>query len=85
MSSAEPDENIRAVVDRDECFGFAYCAELLPSVFSIDEEGRSVARDVGADPGRLAEAVENCPRSAIILVGQPEPPGLVDSTLGIDR
>lgn len=71
--SRAPVEGIRAVVDRDDCFGFAYCVGILPSVFSIDREGRSVARDVKADPQRLNEAVENCPRSAITLILKPQP------------
>lgn len=54
-----------AVVDRDLCFGFRYCAEILPSVFVIDETGRATVRAGSADPAALAAAVEACPRSAI--------------------
>jgi ferredoxin len=57
-----------AVVDRAECFGFGYCVELLPAVFSLDGEGRSVAAHVLADPEHLAAAVDSCPRAAIRLV-----------------
>ena len=59
---------LRAVVDRDECFGFANCVATLPSVFVLDEEGLSHARDVDADPRLLEEAVDGCPRNAISLV-----------------
>lgn len=61
-------ERLRAVVDRDECFGFGFCADTLPDVFFLDEEGRSVARDVDADPGALASAADSCPRGAISIV-----------------
>lgn len=59
---------LRAVVDRVECFGFGFCAGALPSVFSLDEEGKSMALDVDADPDLLARAADDCPRSAIRLV-----------------
>ena len=65
---AEPRGPLRAVVDREECFGFANCADLLPSVFALDEDGISVPADVDADEALLAQAVDNCPRSAISLV-----------------
>lgn len=58
---------LRAVVDRDECFGFANCVATLPSVFVLDGEGLSHARDVAADAALLEEAVEGCPRNAISL------------------
>jgi ferredoxin len=66
MTGHDPGQR-RAIVDHDECFGFAFCVEILPSVFSLDEEGRSVARDVDADPALLAAAADTCPRSAITL------------------
>jgi ferredoxin len=59
---------LRALVDRDECFGFANCVATLPSVFVLDAEGLSHARDVAADPALLEDAVEGCPRNAISLV-----------------
>ena len=67
MSSSTEGE-LRAVVDHDECFSFGYCVDLLPSVFSFDEEGKSVARDIAADVQLLREAVETCPREAISLI-----------------
>jgi ferredoxin len=62
---------LRAVVDRDECFGFANCVATLPSVFVLDDEGLSHARDVDADPVLLEDAVEGCPRNAISIVSRP--------------
>jgi len=63
----EAPRRLRAVVDREECFGFANCVATLPSVFVLDDEGFSHARDVDADPALLEEAVEGCPRNAISL------------------
>jgi ferredoxin len=67
VTEHEPISPLRAVVDRDECFGFANCVATLPSVFALDDEGLSHARDVEADPTLLEEAVEGCPRNAISL------------------
>jgi ferredoxin len=61
---------LRAVIDRTECFSFANCVETLPSVFYTDREGKSVARDVDASEGLLKEAVDGCPRAAIVLVDE---------------
>jgi ferredoxin len=72
MSAEDPGRPLRAVVDRDECFGFAYCVETLPAVFSLDAEGKSVALDVDADHGLLAQAADACPRGAITLRPRPD-------------
>jgi ferredoxin len=68
MTGQVPARQLRAVVDRDECFGFANCVATLPSVFVLDDEGLSHARDVDADPILLEEAVDGCPRNAISLI-----------------
>jgi ferredoxin len=72
MTGPEPTSRLRAVVDRDECFSFANCVATLPSVFVLDDEGLSTARDVDADPVLLEEAVEGCPRNAISLTWRNE-------------
>ncbi|TMD97054.1 MAG: ferredoxin [Chloroflexi bacterium] len=60
---------MRAIVDRQRCFGFGRCTEEVPEVFSQDEEGLSVAGDAaGVDPQRLVEAARACPRQAIRVV-----------------
>lgn len=64
-------DRLRAAVDRDECFGFGFCADLLPDVFVIDETGHAVARDMDADKALLEQAVGDCPRSAIELIRVP--------------
>lgn len=65
---AHPEEALRAVVDRDECFGFAICVATAPLVFHLDAGGTSVAADVEADPVLLDSAVDGCPRGAISLI-----------------
>ena len=70
MSAERPVERLRAVVDREECFGFGFCVETLPAVFSLDGEGKSVALDVEADGDLLAQAADACPRSAISVVAR---------------
>lgn len=73
MSSERPLERLRAVVDPEECFGFGFCVDSLPAVFSFDAAGKSVALDVDADPALLAQAADACPRAAIALVPRRDP------------
>jgi ferredoxin len=75
VSEARPPERLRAVVDREACFGFGFCVDAVPAVFSLDGAGRSVAADVDVDAALLVQAVETCPRSAISLVRRQDPPG----------
>jgi ferredoxin len=76
MSLERPNARLRAIVDRAECFGFGFCVEILPVVFSLDEEGRSVALDVEADQVLLAQAADACPRAAITLVPRSDRAGV---------
>lgn len=66
--AGRPEGALRAVVDRDECFGFAICVATAPRVFHLDADGISVAADIDADPALLDAAVDGCPRSAISLI-----------------
>jgi ferredoxin len=68
MTATEPGARLRAIVDRDECFGFGFCESALPQVFRLDETGHAVALDVDADAELLTRAAEDCPRSAITIV-----------------
>ena len=61
---------MRAFVDRDSCIGCEACVGICPEVFSMDEEGISVAIDgeIVADILESAEeAMECCPVSAITV------------------
>ena len=61
---------MRAFVDRDSCIGCEACVGICPEVFSMDDEGISVAIDgeLAADSTKSAEeAMECCPVSAITV------------------
>ena len=61
---------MRAFVDRDACIGCEACVGICPEVFSMDDEGISVAIDgeIAADLLESAEeAMECCPVSAITV------------------
>lgn len=68
MSREGPNRGFRAVVDRDECFGFAYCVETAPLLFALDGDGISMPREVDGELALLVAAVEGCPRSAISIL-----------------
>jgi ferredoxin len=76
VSDEPPAGSLTAIVDRAECFGFGYCVDVLPEVFSLNGEGRSTAARVPADPQRLAAAADACPRGAIRL--EPASPAPAD-------
>lgn len=61
---------MRVFVDRDSCIGCEACVGICPEVFSMDDEGISVAIDgeIAADLLESAEeAMECCPVSAITV------------------
>lgn len=61
---------MKAFVDRDSCIGCEACVGICPEVFSMDDEGISVAIDgeIAADLLESAEeAMECCPVSAITV------------------
>ena len=61
---------MRAFVDRDACIGCEACVGICPEVFSMDDNGISVAIDgeIAADLLESAEeAMECCPVSAITV------------------
>ena len=61
---------MRAFVDRDSCIGCEACVGICPEVYSMDDEGISVAidKEIAADLLESAEeAMECCPVSAITV------------------
>ncbi|ADL06997.1 ferredoxin [Thermosediminibacter oceani] len=59
---------MKLYVDQDLCISCGLCIDACPSVFSWNDEGKSVAIDgeVPADAENEArEALENCPTEAI--------------------
>lgn len=61
---------MKAHVDKDTCIGCGLCPSICPDVFSMDDDGKSVAisGDVPAEHQDAAkEAEESCPVSAITV------------------
>ena len=57
-------------VDRQRCFGYGRCVDLVPEVFHLDDDDKSVADDTADVPAsRLAMAVWACPMQALTLLG----------------
>jgi ferredoxin len=59
---------MKVAVDADRCRGHGVCVSLCPEVFSLTDDGYSVADtdDVPADSQAAArEAIECCPEQAI--------------------
>lgn len=53
-------------VDGSRCSGIGMCEMTAPGVFEIGDDGQAhVVGDPDADPGLTAEAVANCPTSAL--------------------
>jgi len=58
-----------ATVDREKCFSYGMCAEMMPDVFHLDEEGKAVARTGSATPlSKLIETADDCPMQAISVM-----------------
>ena len=61
---------MKALVDRDACIGCETCVGICPEVFSMDDEGISVAIDEEIDTDILElaeEAMDDCPVGAITM------------------
>lgn len=55
-----------ATVDREKCFSYAICIDIMPDTFHLDEDGISVAGVSAPGPlPKLIEAAKNCPMQAI--------------------
>ena len=61
---------MKALVDRNACIGCETCVGVCPEVFSMDDEGISVAIDEEIDTDILElaeEAMDDCPVGAITM------------------
>lgn len=61
---------MKAHVDKDTCIGCGLCPSICPDVFSMDDDGKSVAisGDVPSEHQDAAkEAEDSCPVSAITV------------------
>ncbi len=59
---------MKARVDKDTCIGCTLCTAVCPSIFSMEDDGKSVAKDVELDNETLIDAREaesQCPVEAI--------------------
>ena len=56
-------------VDKEKCIGCGLCIEICDEIFYLDEQGKSVARDVDPKdvPACVKDAAEQCPVKAITL------------------
>jgi ferredoxin len=61
---------IHVEVDRALCIGSGDCVDTAPDVFQLDEEDKAVVVDPdGAPYDEVLEAAQNCPVTAITVVG----------------
>lgn len=59
---------MRVVVDRDRCEGNAFCVNIAPEVFELDDDEYAVVKTdpIPPDQEELAEqAIAACPRAAL--------------------
>lgn len=59
---------MKAYVDKDTCIGCELCTQICPDVFSMDDDGKSVAINDDISENLQDDAVEardSCPVSAI--------------------
>ena len=62
---------IQVEVDRDLCIGSGDCVSSQPDVFQLDDEGKSVVIDPdAAGTDEIVEAAQNCPVTAIFVIGE---------------
>ena len=53
-------------VDRSTCIGCGTCCALVPKVFALDDDGKSVVIDPnGADEAEIQAAIDACPVNCI--------------------
>lgn len=66
-----PKNRIHVEVDRALCIGSGDCVDTAPDVFQLDEEDKAVVIDPdGAPIDDVIAAAQNCPVSAIFVIGE---------------
>lgn len=71
MAELSPRNRIHVEVDRDLCIGSGDCVASQPDVFQLDDEGKAVVLDPdAAETGEIVEAAQNCPVTAIFVIGE---------------
>ncbi|MFA6775923.1 MAG: ferredoxin [Sphaerochaetaceae bacterium] len=49
----------------ESCIGCGLCEGTCPEVFSLNNEGKAVAKDIDTDDPQAMQALEGCPVGAI--------------------
>ena len=71
MPELSPHNRIYVEVDRGLCIGSGDCVDTAPDVFQLDYEDKAVVVDPdGAPYEEVLEAAQNCPVTAISIVGE---------------
>ncbi len=71
VAELSPSNRIRVEIDRDLCIGSGDCVASQPAVFDLDDEGKAVVLDPdGASTDEVVEAAQNCPVTAIFVIGE---------------
>ncbi len=61
---------MKACVDKDTCIGCGLCPEICPEIFSMEDDGLAVAKDIEIPDDILEsarDAEESCPVDAITV------------------
>jgi ferredoxin len=71
MPELSPENRIDVTVDRALCIGSGDCVDTAPDVFQLDDEDKAVVVDPdGAPVEDIIGAAQNCPVSAIFVIGE---------------
>jgi ferredoxin len=71
MAELSHENRIAVEVDRALCIGSGDCVDTAPDVFQLDDEDKAVVVDPdGAPVDDILDAAQNCPVSAIFVVGE---------------
>jgi ferredoxin len=66
-----PKNRVHIEVDRAVCIGSGDCVDTAPDVFQLDDEDKATVVDPdGAPLDDIVEAAQNCPVSAIFVIGE---------------
>ena len=71
MAELSAKNRVTIDVDRALCIGSGDCVDTVPDVFQLDEEDKAMVVDPdGAPLDDILEAAQNCPVTAIFVIGE---------------